>query len=98
MLSVINMITVYRKHMMRFYKGDKKFLAKFEPGPYIALTDALKYASYQVIFVISGYIFSTVLVATYVHVGGGLGYADFPARTLCPSPRQSYDMAVWRPS
>ena len=62
-LSVFNLITVYRKHMMRFYKGDKKFLSKFEPGPYIALTDALKYASYQVIFVISGYIFSTVLVA-----------------------------------
>eukprot|EP00040_Diaphanoeca_grandis_P015948 m.81997 g.81997 ORF g.81997 m.81997 type:complete len:983 (+) comp25477_c2_seq1:183-3131(+) len=62
-ISVFNMITVYRKHMMRFYRGDKQFLSKFEPGPYLALTDALKYASYQVIFVISGWLFSTVLVA-----------------------------------
>eukprot|EP00041_Stephanoeca_diplocostata_P005251 m.58859 g.58859 ORF g.58859 m.58859 type:complete len:943 (-) comp15657_c0_seq16:1812-4640(-) len=64
-LSVINMITVYRKHMMRFYRGDKTFLSKFIPGPYVALTDCLKYASYQVIFVVSGWMFSTLLLGLF---------------------------------
>eukprot|EP00038_Savillea_parva_P000810 m.98816 g.98816 ORF g.98816 m.98816 type:complete len:1089 (+) comp10280_c0_seq1:404-3670(+) len=59
--SVLNLVAVYRKHMMRFYRGQTTFLSKFTPGPYIALTDCLKYVSYQVIFVICGWVFSTVL-------------------------------------
>lgn len=47
-ISVLNMVSCYRKHMLRFYRGDFNFISKFEPGPYVALTDALKYASYQV--------------------------------------------------
>ena len=31
-LSLLNMVVCYRKHMLRFYKGDKEFLAKFVPG------------------------------------------------------------------
>jgi len=60
--SVLNLVAVYRKHMMRFYRGDITFISKFVPGPYVALTDCLKYVSYQVIFVICGWVFSTVLV------------------------------------
>lgn len=47
-ISVFHSVICYRKHMLRFYKGDREFLSKFEPGPFIALTDCLKYASYQV--------------------------------------------------
>ena len=61
-ISVMNMVACYRKHMLRFYRGDFQFLSKFEPGPYIALTDALKYASYQVIFTIAGWCFGTVML------------------------------------
>ena len=31
------MVVCYRKHMLRFYKGDKMFLAKFIPGPFVVL-------------------------------------------------------------
>ena len=62
-ISVLNMVTCYRKHMLRFYRGDFQFLSKFEPGPYVALTDALKYSSYQVIFTVAGWCFGTILLA-----------------------------------
>ena len=52
--SVLHMVVVYRKHMLRFYRGDKKFLALKSPGTFVALTDCLKYAAYQVIFTICG--------------------------------------------
>lgn len=60
-------------------------------GPYVALTDALKYASYQVIFMIAGWCFGTLILVLIfmfitvsivlpytgdVHVDIGLG-ADF---------------------
>lgn len=43
--SVLNLVAVYRKHMMRFYRGQTTFLSKYVPGPYIALTDCLKYVN-----------------------------------------------------
>lgn len=60
--SLCHMVVVYRKHMLRFYRGDKKFLADSTPGPLVALTDCLKYAAYQVIFVIAGWMFGTALL------------------------------------
>jgi hypothetical protein len=49
--SVLNLVAVYRKHMMRFYRGQTTFLSKFVPGPYVALTDCLKYDNTHTHFV-----------------------------------------------
>ena len=59
---IVHMVACYRKHIIRLCMGDRSFLPKTLYAPSFAIADGLKYAGYQVAYMLLAWCLFTVLM------------------------------------
>ncbi|XP_041465319.1 stimulated by retinoic acid gene 6 protein-like isoform X2 [Lytechinus variegatus] len=71
LLYIAHIFVCFRKHVLRLYKGDRKFLPDASLNSVKSMTGSLQYCGFQIAYYLSGYVIMNVMWFVVIYVISG---------------------------